>query len=221
MKSILSCAFAFIAFGGIAQEVPITSIKKIKFSASAGIARSTFDFNVPSPSKFAAPEFRLGLRVTKPISKVFEVKSGLSFGVKVKREAYNKTDSAGSFVVVTPPMFMNTDELASKRNHYFLEIPLLLQIHFDHPALGFRTGLNTRFWQPNNSDVDLLTARPELGAMAGAFFRINRKVDVGVDYYYGITKIDYSSYAIDSSPPSDFIMRNRFLQLTVDYTFSK
>ena len=45
------------------------------------------------------------------------------------------------------------------------------------------------------------------------------KLNIGLDYYYGITKMDKSSYMIDSAPPFTFIMYNRFLQMNLEYKF--
>jgi hypothetical protein len=221
MKSILIfSALALInCCSAIAQDSTSVSNNKLRFTSSIGFGQSTFAFNIPAPSKFTTPEFKLGLGIIKPISKFLEVKSGISFGIKIKREPYNKLTPQGYLLVVTSPAFINTDELASKRNHYFLEIPLLFQFNFPHPKLGLRSGVNSRFWQPNNSDVDLLTARPELGILVGAYYRLNYKFNIGLDYYYGLTKMDKSSYTINTSPPFTFIMYNRFLQMNLEYKF--
>ncbi len=224
MRSIsLLIAFVLIGFCSSAQESPGVPNNKVRFTAIAGFGQSTFAFNIPSPSKFTTPEFRLGLGIIKPLSKFFEVKSGISFGVKMTREPYTKQTAQGFLVVVTSPAFMpgfmNADELASKRNHYFLEIPLLLQVHFNHQKVGLRSGINSRFWQPNNSDVDLLTARPELGILVGAYYELNSKLNIGLDYYYGLTKMDKSEYMINSDPPFTLIMYNRFLQMNLEYKF--
>lgn len=215
--SILTALVLVNFYCAIAQELSDIPHNKLRFTATAGFGQSTFDFNIPAPSKFTTAEFRLGLGIIKPISKFFELKSGISFGVKMKREAYN-TQRAQGLIVMGPP-FMDADLLASKRNHYFLEIPLLLQIHFNHPKLGLRSGINSRFWQPNNSDADLLTARPELGILVGTYYMLSSKLNIGLDYYYGVTKMDKSLYVIDSAPPFTFIMYNRSLQMTLDYRF--
>lgn len=218
MKSILTVTIIILfSYTAIAQELPSNTNRKVRLTAATGFGQSTFAFNIHSPSKFVTPEFRLSLGVIKPISNFFDLKSGISFGVKMKREAYN-TQRAQGLIVMGPP-FMETDLLASKRNHYFLEIPLLLQVHFNHPKLGLRSGLNSRFWQPNNSDVDLLTARPELGILVGAYYELNSKLNIGLDYYYGLTKMNNSIYVIDSSQPFTFIMYNRFLQMNLEYKF--
>lgn len=79
------------------------------------------------------------------MTKDIQLKSGLAFGVKVKREAFNSSN----LVIIGPP-FMELDEFASNRNHYFMEIPLILQYNLPHPKIGLSLGISYRFFFPNN-----------------------------------------------------------------------
>ena len=76
-------------------------------------------------------------------------------GIKVKREAFNKP---GQAYTVGPP-FLKLDEVASNRNHYFVEVPLLLQFNLPHLELGLRAGVNYRSFLANTKAVDFLTGR--------------------------------------------------------------
>jgi hypothetical protein len=197
------------------QDVSGSKKGTVRFNAFIGAGYSTFQTNIPAPYKFTSPEFRLGAGVSKPVSKVFEVRGRLSFGAKIKREAYNKP---GQPYLVGPP-FLELDEVASSRNHYFIEVPVFLQFNLPNPKIGIRVGGNYRFFFPNNKDVDFLTFRGDLGIVTGACWRMNDNISIGVDFLFGVTKV-YTSGGYAGSVFS-LDTRNRFSQITFEYLFAE
>ena len=79
---------------------------------------------------------------------------------------------------------------------------------------------NSWHFLPNNDDVVFLSATNEFGLIVGGAFRVNEVVSIGVDYYFGLTKISSSGGSIDGSF-YDLHMRNEFVQLTVEYSFGR
>lgn len=194
----------------------VTTKQPIVWSGVFSVGRSTFESNIPAPSKFPAVEFRVGMGLSKPLNKLLDMKSRLNIGVKWKRDSYiNQGQVSG-----ISPLFMGLDRLASNRNHYFIDIPLLLQFNFPHPALGVNMGINYRFFLPNNHAVDALTNRGEIGLMAGTTYRIGKWMGVGLDYTIGLTKIYQTSGTIDSSQVSLDVF-NHFGQIRLEYFLKK
>ncbi len=83
------------------------SNNKIRYSGFFSVGRSTFKSSVSAPSTFPTLELRMGAGISKSLGKVIELRSRLAFGVKFKREAYNKP---GQPYVIGPP-FMELDEV--------------------------------------------------------------------------------------------------------------
>ena len=54
--------------------------------------------------------------------------------------------------------------------------------------IGFRLGFDVRFWAPNNKRIDVLTANQEIGLLGGGCINL-KGFSVGLDFYYGLTKI--------------------------------
>ena len=206
---IFTCA-ATLAFG---QSNLSASDKRISVNGFFAIGRSTFNSSPSAPSKFPTLEMRAGVGAAKSLGETFELRTRLNFGVKFKREPFNEEGS----VVVGPP-FMDLDELASDRNHFFYEIPLLLQANLKHPQIGLRFGCNYRRFFPDNSDVDALTARGDFGLLAGASYRLRQKMSLGFEYCYGLTKIISSGGTVDGSE-YHLDVRNNFAQVVLEYSF--
>lgn len=204
----------FLCFGSEAQDLGLR--KKVRYNFFAGVGRSTFVSGPAAPSKFPTLEVRLAGGLIKPIGRNVELRSRLAFGVKFKQEPYNEP---GQPYVIGPP-FMGLDELASNRNHYFFEIPLIVQFNLPHPKLGFSFGGNYRHFLPHNESVDFLTNRRELGIILGASYRLTNSLDVGLDYYFGLSKIYSSSGLIDIQ---EFTLDayNQFAQIRFEYYLNR
>lgn len=187
--------------------------KKFTFNSFVAVGRSTFATNISAPSKFPTLEMRLGAGVVRKLNETFDLRTRLTFGVKFKREGFN---NAG--VAVVGPPFMELDDLSSDRNHFFYEVPLILQANLKHPSIGFTLGVNYRRFFPNNSDVDALTARGDLGILGGANYRVNEKISIGVDYCVGLTNIIVTSGSVDSNSYT-LTAKNNFGQLILEYKF--
>lgn len=196
----------------------ITNDKKLRYTRILGVARSTFDVNGrPSSPNYASFELRFGAGVVKPIGEHVELRSGLNLGVKGKRKSYFFGPS-GQFTY-EPWVLPHLDEAASTRNHFFVEIPLTLQFNPAMTGIGIRCGPNYRFWAPNNSSVDVLTAKHEIGVLGGISYKVIKDISIGLEYYYGLSSISGGSYISSNSQLNEFNVRNQFAQLTIEQTF--
>ena len=96
---------------------------------------------------------------------------------------------------------------------------MTLQFNPPKTKLGIKAGLNSRFWAPNNANVDVLTARGEIGMLGGISYKITNRINIGLDYYYGLTDIWGGSYFTGIAQTGEFHVRNQFTQLTVEHSF--
>ncbi len=188
--------------------------QKIKYSLNLSAARAILDISIPA-SNFPTLEFRLGGGVIKPIGTLFEIKTGLTFCLKVKRESYIN----GSVYTQPGYPFYRINEMLSTRHHAALEMPLVLQYNILQTKAGIRGGVNVRYWLPYNSSVDLLTARAEIGWVAGGTMRITPRINAIVDFYSGITKISNGGISSSSGGVTYFYITNKYIQLSVEYRF--
>ncbi|MBX2897263.1 MAG: hypothetical protein KF763_17580 [Cyclobacteriaceae bacterium] len=191
--------------------------KKIRYSKFLGVARSSFDVNgFPSSPSYSSLELRVGTGIIKPLGHYFDLKSGLSIGLKVKRNSY---------FFGTPNRFTNKqwvlpslDETVSNQHHLFIEVPLSLQFR-PKPKLSFRSGLNFRFWLPNDESSDVLAGRPEIGMLGGVSYALTSRIKIGLEHYYGLTNILSGSFYVNNSQLIKYHVRNQFTQITIERTF--
>lgn len=209
----VTIAFIFISHFCSAQNQD--NDRKIKITAFTSVGQSTFYSNPSAPSKFPTLELRFGAGIIKPLTKNIQLKSRLTFGVKFKREAFNSSN----LVIVGPP-FMELDEVASNRNHYFMEIPLILQFNLPHPKIGLSLGFNYRFFFPYNESVDFLTNKREIGILPGISYHFSPRFEVGFDYFFGLTEVYNASGTIDNQEVN-IDVHNRFAQVRFSYLISK
>jgi len=215
---LTTVSFLFISQLCLAQILNSDFNKKLRYTRALGIARSTFDVTgFPSSPDYASLELRLGAGIVKPIGKYFELKSGLNLGLKVKRKSYFFGPSKQ--FTYEPWVMLSLDEAASSRNHFFLDIPLTLQFNPPKTRIGLKGGLNFRFWAPNNDSVDVLTARQEIGLLGGISYNVFKKINIGLEHYYGLTDIWGGSYTGNNSQIIQFHARNQFTQITIEQTF--
>ncbi len=148
---VLTVSWAMPAFRADAQQP-----NKLPIIAYASVGQSLFkcDPSGPEPSKFPTMDIRVGAGTSYRFSDYFEARTRFVFGLKRKRESVN---TPGQPVVIGSPYF-SLDETAVN-DHYFWEVPLLLQVDLPHPQIGFRVGPSFRSFFPNNDNVCLLTAR--------------------------------------------------------------
>jgi hypothetical protein len=118
------------------------------------------------------------------------------------------------------PPFMILDYVASYRHHYFIEIPFLVHVNLPGKKFGIQTGLNYRFFFPDNDAVDFLTNRGESGLITGAYYNVTDQIRIGGNYTFGLTTVyrtsgDVNSLALDMS------VKNQFYHITVEYLIGK
>lgn len=189
-----------------AQVIQETKPGKYYLFAFAGIGRATVETNLESPYNFSAGEFRLGIGLGRSISESFELRSRFTVGGRLKRDSgpYALSDSR----------FNTIDENTSNRNHYFIELPLLLQFNLANPRLGFRAGGNYRQYLPTKP-IDAYSSQSEFGIITGAYYRLNDRIKLGFDYYFGLTKM-FNGGGFSDDEEYSLIGRNHFAQLTFE-----
>lgn len=216
LSALIVCGLVISVFSRAQSTEPAPERQKTEFNAFVGVGGSRFVTTISAPSQFWTAEIRVGAGAIKPLNDIFEIKTRLTLGVKLKREMYNEP---GTSFPIGPP-FMALDEVASSRNHYFYEIPLLLQANLKHPKIALNAGPNFRHFFPDNDAVDFLTARNEIGVILGGSYRVSTALSIGVDYYFGITRVYALSGTVDSEP-YQINVRNQFGEVTVEYRLRK
>jgi hypothetical protein len=211
---LTTVSFLFISQLCLGQILNSDFNKKLRYTRALSIARSTFVVTgLPSSPDYASLELRLGAGIVKPIGKYFDFKSGVYLGLKIKRQSY--FFGLSKQFTKEPWVLRALDEAASSRNHFLIDIPFALQFNPLKTKLGLRAGLNTRLWAPNNDNVDVLTARPEIGLLGGVSHKLVKALNIGFDYYHGLTDI----YSGSISQSGEFHVRNQFIQLTLEHYF--
>jgi hypothetical protein len=221
-QKIISTFILLIGFHCcIGQELIKNDKKSLKYNIILGIARSTFEVHqVPESPKYPSLELRLGVGLIKPLGNIFEIKTGLYFGLKVKRESYfyGPTNQFTKERYVIPSL----DETASARNHLVTDIPLMLQVNIPKSRLSLRTGLNARLWQPHNdADGDDLASRDEFGIISGLTHKFSSKINLGIDLYLGLTNIYFGGLVNSSPNPTQLKVTNQYAQFTMEYSFNR
>jgi len=217
MKIIIILVSSLLTAINVFPQTTVTSkeINRTTIRGFTSVGQSTFRTSISSPTKFPTTEIRVGIGASIKLIPMIDLSSRFTLGVKVKREAFNNNQ----YVTVGPP-FMELDYVASYRNHYFIEIPLLVNVNLPGEKVGIQTGLNYRFFFPNNDAVDFLTNRGELGLIAGAYYNVTDKLRIGGSYTFGLTTT-YSVGGIIDSQDVDMTVKNNFYQLTIEYLIRK
>lgn len=179
----LSILFLLVCVGffGSAQTVQQeTTNKSIALYGFAGVGRATIETDRSAPTKFPAFEARLGVGLSKSLNKNFELRSRIVLGNRFKRKPEINTATIGKYMII--------EESVNNRNHYFFEVPLLLQLNFPQAKLGLRAGGNYRQYFSSKT-VDMFSGQSEFGIITGAYYQVTDKINVGMDYYFGLTNI--------------------------------
>ncbi len=189
--------------------------KKLPVIAYASVGQSLFkcDPSGPEPSKFPAMDMRIGAGTSYRFNDYLEARTRLVFGLKRKRESVN---TPGQPVVIGSPYFSLDETVVN--DHYFWEVPLLLQFNLPHPQFGLRVGPSFRSFFPNNDNVDLLTARKELSMIGGIYYRLGKHLSIGLDYNSGMTVI-YKTHILIDNTTFDMTVKNRAAMFTLEYSF--
>ncbi len=210
ITSMLLCTVSY------AQHNEQPKESKLRSSVQLRVGSSTFATDLAAPSNFSALEVRGGLGVLKTLTEVLKMRAGLLVGAKFKRKSLNQSEEA--FLIGAP--FLEVDKVASSRNHYFYEAPVFIQGNIKHLNIDLKAGIIFRHFLPNNKDVDFLTARREFGLSGGGAYRLSDRISIGVDYYYGLTKV-LSSYGEVDGTAYRLDLRNQRVEFTIDYFLRK
>ncbi len=214
MKKIALILFLFSFLSLSAQEGVTKKPKKFYYSAYLSLGRSQFGISLAAPSKFPTVESRIGATITFPVNSTFSIHSRFLFGSKFKRDPFNKP---GQGYLVGPP-YLNLDEVSGSRNHYFLEIPLMIQYGIPNSNFSLSAGANYKFFFADNDRVDFLTFRGDAGVLFGVNYAISTQWKAGVEYLHGLTKVYRSIGSVDGGDV-DLSVTNNSLSVFVLYNF--
>ncbi len=180
------------------------------FSGVFGIARSKFEISGVPTEDYPTLEMRLGGGISRTLGSKLKIKSGLNICLRTKRKSYLIN---GNYYGRGIPLLL-LDETASKQNHFAIELPLYLNYSLNS-VTNINAGFMGRFWQPTNLDGDILKSTKEIGFIAGAERRIFPQWTFGIQFYFGISRL-ITGYLVG---PTNYVVKNRFAQLTLEYTF--
>lgn len=185
---------------------------KINLHGFAGIGRATIETNISAPTKFPALEIKIGVGISKPLNESLALSSRLAFGSRLKRKSDMSARHDGRFTIL--------DEHASEQNHYFIEIPLLLQYNFSRAGLGLRAGGNFKQYLSSNSTnrPDMISGKCEFGIIGGAAYSLTDRINIGIEYHAGLTKIYKGGGTIDGRNYA-LTGRNHLAQLVFEISF--
>jgi len=194
-----------------AQEPKEAISKRINLSGYFGAGMSYFGVsNAPNSPSYESIEFRFGLIVNRTLNSILKLKAGLILSTKLKRESYYPAP-------ISLLANYSLDKTASSRTHFSIDIPIMVQVSILKELMNVKIGANLRFWFPNNANVDALTGRNELGLILGLNRNVSKRVNIGAEFYSGLTKI--YSYTESSSSTKKANVTNNFLQIGVEYLF--
>ncbi len=221
MQLRLYIFYAFLACHGIsisslsAQHVN----RKITYAAFGAIGRSTFHSSIDGPSKFPTAELRLGPVATLPLSSKFYISSKLLFGVKMKRE---RMYIPGQPTTLYGP-FIDNDRMAGS-NHFFLELPLLVEYRLNYPRLIFGLGVNYRkFFSSNGGDggsFDPLSNKNEIGALGKLGLMIKKRWVISIEHFLPFNKL-YTVAGWYDNTEYRMSVENRYVQIGVAYRWGR
>lgn len=214
MKIYLGSFLLILSINSLAQKQDDTSKFTSRFSIISTLGSSSFIISLPA-TDFASVEAKIGAGYSIPLAKNLELVISSLVGVKFKRESYLN----GQFYSQPGIPLFSVNETASGRNHWFIEVPILLQYNLRHPRLSFRSGMSFKSWFPNNSDVDMLTATQEAGGVFGIQYRTKNKIAFGIEYYESITAIHSGSMSDPNGSVFNYDIRNRSAYCNLMYRF--
>jgi len=186
--------------------------KSIQAAIFLGGGRSFFATNVlKSRTRYPTPEYRLGVRMSKPLNHLFEVEARPALGIKMNSKIQN---------TLTPFEFL---EQATRNKYLFIEVPLLLGYNVTK-RIGIKSGGNARmFLQSKDEQYGFLSNKFDFGIIGGANIEISKKLNVGIEYLYGITRVyQVYYYNADLQPDTGTLtVRNRLLQIALEYRLGR
>lgn len=227
MKTLIFSTIAFLLACNLATAQNRTD-KKLKYYGLFSVARSTFHINIPNPD-YPTLEVRLGGGIIKPLSGCLDLRVGLSFGVKLKRDSYLERPGGGYYDKEGTEILWLDESI--QHHHFVTDIPVILQINLPCTKLALRGGVNARLWAPNNYEDfgDPLVNLKEIGILPGLTYKLSEKISISMDYYFGLTLADEGSidHWIYNEETGDsyyayteyYKMKNQYAQFSIEYNF--
>jgi hypothetical protein len=241
MKTTIIITLQLVAIGiGLAQSA-VKSPSKLKFSFSAQAGKSKFDTNIADAySGFPTIEVRLGLGALIRLNKYFDLISGVNIGNKIKGKRMFPPGSTPGYFLRLPSPYNNLEESVNSQDHYFIEIPLLVQFNLPKPKIGFRIGANGRQFFETDGHLDssgqyrqddFLSGRLEIGVLSGVSVdlgniskNLGSRIKLTGSYYVGVSNIT-GGYWVGgfngTGADVNFLVKNRFWQAGLEYYFKR
>jgi hypothetical protein len=197
---------------------------KTEFSIFGGAGRSFFATNShQSQLRFPTAEVALGVGAKRKLFRDFDAKLYLNVSGKIKG---NRVYPPGSPVIVLSPPVNELDGTANGRNHYSLEVPLLIQFNVPKSRVGINTGVCYRYFFKNrgyefSDGPDFLSTQNEFGVLAGITIQLTAKFRTSAQYYFGLTNVYNRTVLLWGSPTAEngFEVRNQFSRVAIEYIF--
>lgn len=198
-----------------AQKVSVLNHKKIQIVGLVHSGVSIFNVtNVPKTPLYGTYEMHLGSDFVKPLNELMKVSLGINFGLKAKRKSYYYGPS-GSYTQ-KPAAIPSLDRAASGNIHLVTELRATAQIQPRAVKTALKIGLAARFWNPNNDDVDILTARNEFGIISGFNYQTIQRLGMGIEWYASL-KDFYNGTIGGAGGSTTFNVKNQYFMLTAEY----
>lgn len=195
--------------------------RKIKFYLTSGLGISYFHYDVRNLNQkingrthaFAAPNFRIGLTVDKPILINLYLRAGLRFGVRIKRDPlYEDFRITG---IVYPYTFFYLDERVSGSNAYFVEIPIGLQYAKGRVKIGVEAVYRDfAVFADANDPI-------EFGILPSISYAMTSKANICLEYYIGFREVIRDVLHDDFGRDIYYTATSRFAQVKVEYKLTR
>jgi hypothetical protein len=173
---------------------------------------SYFSTNVHvSQTHYATPEIRGGLKLSHRINDKIELELRPAYGIKF---------SANKKGTLSPDDFLQESTSISYK---FLELPIAVNYSFGR-IVKIKSGLSTRLFKSgNNIPYGFLEGKLDFGILTGASLRVSKRICLGAEYTFGLTKVLEMGYYNSQVQPQNGVLfvRNRIAQITLEYQLSK
>jgi hypothetical protein len=227
--AIFFLSFAFIT--GYTQNLRQAQHYNREWVVSGSWGQSQFISNAfKARSAFPTIEGRVGLAISKPFKQKVKFILSLNIGAKFKGDRMYPPGSTppGTSIRLTSP-FNELEEAVNSNNHYFLEVPVVLQYSLFRERISVRAGGSIRHFVANNGyqdssgqinyGPDFFSNLDEFIIMSTVAVKIVKKICLTGSYYRGLTKIYGMSGIINQVQVESYFVRSGCWQIGIEYPF--
>jgi hypothetical protein len=187
---------------------------KLRKSLEIGLSHSFLTYNLKNLEGKNSAELKLGMKVEHDITTHFKLSGSALAGIKAKAKYYYYGIAETRELAI----LMAIDRTLSQRNHYFIEMPILLS--YKQKGLSIGSGVLGRHYFNNSTQADFLSGQYEVGSISRLSYQLASNLSINCDAYFGLTSI-YSAYFLAPYPQTggtSFKMRNNFLSLGLSFS---